>query len=232
MSKLQLPDVTLIIVDDLNVRLAIKVMDHCKSKVDFGAVKLLTSQDVEYEHRVKIMPLKSLVAYSVFCLSKLHEYVDTNFVMICQRDGWILNPSAWRSEWYAYDFIGGLFMQMDRVGSGGFSLRSKRIMEEISKTIPEWDGTNEHEIQSGLSMYEDGELSLSNFSKKFNIAPNEEGCLFSQAGNRNPKYFVEYPFGYHRTWQSIDFSTGRVDSSDTSKDIHVSYDYEIEKLYK
>jgi hypothetical protein len=231
-NKLQLPTVSLICVDCLNVNLAIKVIEHCKTLCDFGDVKLLTSIPCEYEHAVRIKPLNSLVAYSIFMLKKLHEYIEKDMVMIVQRDGWILNTSAWDDSWYKLDYIGGLFMQVDWVGSGGFSLRSKKIMEAVSKTLPDWDGTqkNADEIQKTIPFYEDGMLSLTPFAKGFKIASLEQAANFSQAGNRNPKYFRERAFGWHRTWQTIDFKTGIVDSSDTTKDIHVSYDAEINEL--
>lgn len=231
-EKLQLPSVTLFMVDCLDAKRSIHVLEHCKSKVDFGAVKFLTNIPVEYEHKVKIPPINSLIAYSIFMLTKAHQYIDTPNFLIVQRDGWVLNPQSWDNSWLDLDFIGGLFMQYDRVGSGGFSLRSKKIMEYSAKIMPEWDWTDKqaHEIQKGLSYYEDGELCFSNKFKQFKIASLEQAANFSQAGNRNPKYFREYPFGWHRTFQEIDFKTGRVDSSDTTKDIHVSYDHEIEAL--
>mgnify|MGYP000913076585 CR=1 FL=1 len=230
--KLQLPTVTLLAVDCLNTDLTIKVIEHCKSMCDFGAVKFLTSIPCEYEYAVKIKPLNSLIAYSIFMLKEAYKYIDTKMVLVVQRDGWILNTSSWNDEWLSLDFIGGIFMQTDLVGSGGFSLRSKKIMEAASHTLPDWDGTQKgaEEIQSGISFYEDGMLSLTPFAKKFKIASLEQAANFSQAGNRNPRYFRERPFGYHRTWQTIDFKTGIVDSSDLSKDIHVSYDAEINEL--
>ena len=232
MSKLQLPTVTLLMTDCLNVEHSIKVIEHCKSLCDFGDLKFLTSIPNNYEHSVKIKPLNSLIAYSIFMMKESHKYIDTPTVITVQRDGWILNTSSWNNEWLDLDFIGGIFMQTDWVGSGGFSLRSKKIMEEISKTLPDWDGTQKgaEEIQKNISFYEDGMLSLTPFAKNFKIASLEQAADFSQAGNRNPKYFRERPFGWHRTWQEIDFKTGRVDSSNTTKDIHVSYDHEIEKL--
>lgn len=232
-EKLQLPSVTLCCVDCLDVTRAIKVLEICKSKVDFGAVKLLTSIPNEYEHSVKIMPLNSLIAYSIFMLSKVHEFIETEHFLVVQRDGWILNTSAWDDKWLTnYDYIGPLFIQYSKVGSGGFSLRTKKIMEAISKTIPCWDGTQKHadEIQKGLGYYEDGEISLSKFGECWNIAPPEEACKFAQGGNRDPRYFYDKPFGFHRTWQEINFQTGIVDSSDLSKDLHVTYDSEIDSL--
>lgn len=227
--KLQLPSVTLMIVDCVDVPRAIKVLEHCKSKVDFGAVKLLTSLPCDYEHRVEIMPLTSLIMYSIFMLTKVHEYIDTPHVLIVQRDGWILNPESFDPAWLELDYIGPLFMQYDKVGSGGFSLRSKRTTEDAVRYF-DWDGTEfgANQIQSKLSYYEDGIISFNSLGLK--IGSLEQAANFAQGGNRNPKYFREKPFGFHRTWQEIDFKTGRVDSSDLSKDLHVTYDHEIDKL--
>lgn len=230
--KLQLPTVTLLMVDCVNATKAAKVVDHCKKMCDFGAVKFLTSADIEHENLVKIPPLNSLVQYSIFMLSKSHEYIDTPNVLTVQCDGWILNPNSFKPEWLDLDFIGGLYIQTDQVGSGGFSLRSKRIMQDVSKTIPNWDGTPDHanQIQHSVGLYEDGVLTLTKFSKGYKIATPEQAADFSQAGNRNPNYLREYSFGYHRTWQVVYFKTGRVDSSDTTKNIHISYDAQIEEL--
>lgn len=230
--KLQLPSVTLVLVDCLNTDRSIKVIEHCKSLCDFGDVKFLTSIPTDYIHTVKINPLTSLISYSIFMLKNIYKYISTNHLLVIQRDGFVINPKSWDESWLQNDYTAPLFMQMDRVGSGGCSLRSKKIMQDISSTIPEWDGTQQgaDKIQKRLNFYEDGELSLSQFSKNYKIASLEQGAQFGQGGNRNPKYFTEFPFSFHRTWQEIDFKTGRVDSSDLSKDIHVTYDDKIDEL--
>lgn len=230
--KLQLPTVTLMCIDCLNANRAIKVLERCKEKADFGAVKLLTNIPNEYPESIKIIPLNTLIAYSVFMLTRVHEYIDTDNVLIVQRDGWILNVDAWDKKWLELDYIGPLFVQYDRVGSGGFSLRKKWIMKEIAGNSPIWDGSQQQaEIMQGkFGLYEDGVICMSEYSKRFKIGSKEQAADFAQGGNRNPKYFREYPFGWHRTWQEIDFKTGRVDSSDMSKDLHSTYDYIIDAL--
>jgi len=230
--KLQLPSVTLICIDSIDATRAIKVLEHCKSMVDFGAVKLLTHIPVDYEHRVRIKPLNSLIAYSIFMLTKVHEYIDTEHLLIVQRDGWILNPQSFDPTWLQLDFIGPLFIQYDRVGSGGFSIRSKRLMEHIAtKEMPQWNWTKKQaeDIQSTISYYEDGVCSLQ-AREGFKIASLEQAANFAQGGNLSPAYFRERPFGFHRTWQEIDFKTGLVDSSDLTKDLHITYDHEIDSL--
>lgn len=232
MFKLALPTVTLMCIDCVDAARAIKVLEHCKTKADFGDVKLLTSIPAIYEHRVKIKPLDSLIMYSIFMLTEVYKYIDTKHVLIVQRDGWILNPEAFKPEWLELDYIGPLFMQYDKVGSGGFSLRSKKLMEAIAATMPEWDGSMQdaHRIQNDLSYYEDGVLSFGSLAKHSKIASLNEAAKFAQGGNTTPLYFEEKPFGFHRTWQLINFITGQVDSSGTSRDIRPTYDDVIDKL--
>ena len=211
-EKLQLPTVCLIIVDCVNANRAIRVLEHCKSLADFGSVKLLTNIPVQYEHRVKIIPLNSLVAYSIFCLTKLSDYIDQDHVLIVQADGWILNPQSFKQEWLELDWISPLYVQYDKCGSGGFSLRSKKLMDNVKSNMPEWNGTQKQadEIQSGLGYYEDGVICLSGLFSQFKFATLEQAADFAQGGNRNPQYYREYPFGYHGTWQNINHATGQV----------------------
>src|SRR5678816_159618 len=156
--KLQLPSVSLLCIDSVNAKGAINVLEHCKNLCDFGAVKLLTDIEIDYEHKVTIPKLNSLVAYSIFMLAKCKDYFDTDHVLIVQRDGFILNPESWNPTWLEYDYIAPLFVQVDKVGSGGFSLRSKKCMEEIAKITPEWDWSQSEadRIQNIMNYYEDG----------------------------------------------------------------------------
>lgn len=231
--KLQLPSVSLICIDCIDAVRAIRVLERCKEKVHFGAVKLLTSIPNDYKHSVEIMPLNSLIAYSIFMLTTVHKYIDTEHVLIVQRDGFILNPGSFDVRWLELDYIGPLFVQYDKVGSGGFSLRSKRLMNHVAAMNPKWDGTQEQAdvIQSKVNYYEDGVICFNkNINQGFKIATPEQAANFAQGGNRNPVYFREKPFGFHRSWQEIDFKTGVVDSSDLSKDLHSTYDHEIDAL--
>ncbi len=212
MSKLQLPTVTLMCIDCVNSARAINVLERCKEKADFGAVKFLTSIPTDYKHKVKIMPLNSLVAYSIFMLTKVHQYIDTEHVLIVQRDGWILNPESFKQEWLELDYIAPLFVQYDFVGSGGFSLRSNKLMKNVAAHTPEWDGTQKSAdaVQSTLGYYEDGVICFSGKFAGFKFATKDQAAEFSQGGNRNPEYYREKPFGFHGCWQNIDHSTGKV----------------------
>lgn len=220
--KLQLPNVTLICIDSIDTKLASKVLDICQRDIEFGAVKLIDAN------------LTSLVMYSVWCLTELYKHIDTTHFLIVQRDGFVLNSQSFKMEWLELDYIAPLFVQMDMVGSGGFSLRSKRIMEYAAHLLPKWNGTEQHanELQvKHINMYEDGFVSLNNKFKHFKIATLEQGADFAVGGNRNKNYYREYPFGFHRTHQDIDFITGRVDVESDNIHLKNSYQKEIEDLY-
>lgn len=213
MSKLKLPDITLLIADGVNAHRAKNVLEKCKSVADFGAVKLLTHLPVDSKHRVEIMPLNSLVAYSIWCLTEMYKHFDTSHCLIVQRDGWIINPQSWNNDWLQYDYIAPLFVQHDDVGSGGFSMRSRRLMEAAADKIGYWDGTEDHaqklQVEKARS-YEDGVISLNMLGMGFNFAPKKEAGSFAAGGNPNKDYYQPHPFGFHGNRQNINHETGFV----------------------
>jgi len=214
LEKIQLSDVTLLCVDCVNVIRAINVVEKCKAVCEFGDIKLLTSIPNTYEHAVEIRPLDSLLAYSVFMLTDAYKYINTSHVLVVQNDGWIINPHAWNQDWLNYDYIGPLFIQYDNVGVGGFSLRSKAIMEKAASVLPPWDGTLENADYihyNHVLMYEDGFLSFTMQKYGFKYPSLSEAAIFAQGGNPNPKYYQPYPFGFHGKLQRVDHLTGRVD---------------------
>lgn len=151
MNKISLPDVTLLSVSSVDLddtQLALLISSQ---SIDFGAVKLLSSglpsQRVRNLEYVAIPPM-SLMGYNRFVLGRLHEYVDTPFCLLVQADGFVLDPDRWRPEFLEYDYIGApwpervsvqpgneiLVLDRNRVGNGGFSLRSRKLLQ-IAATI-------------------------------------------------------------------------------------------------
>jgi hypothetical protein len=192
-------------------------MERCEELVDFGAVKLLTTLDTDYHGKVECPHVSSHVMYSIFMLKEIYKYVDTKYMLVVQSDGFILNPDSWDESWKQYDYIGPLFNQWDVVGNGGFSFRSRALMEFTSTLFPAWDITKEGAdiIQSRMSCYEDGAISLNHKeiveTNGFKIAPPEIGGKFAAGGNKTEAYFHDRPFGFHGCWRTIDLFTGLVD---------------------
>ena len=216
--KLQLKDTTLICVDCRDLTRTVPVMLRCEELVDFGAVKLLTRLHTNYDKKIEITNISSHVMYSIFMLKEIYKYIDTKYMLVVQSDGFIINPNSWNDEWKQYDYIGAIFNQWDAVGNGGFSFRSKKLMEYMSSLLPSWDITKEDadKLQSSMTCYEDGAISM-NYKELievngFKIAPLDVAGKFAAGGNKNDEYFNEYPFGFHGCWRTIDLKTGRVEN--------------------
>jgi len=136
-----LRDVTLCIVDCSDPLLAVRSLRRSMSYARFHAVKFLTSLPVEEQdiETVPIAPITSLVDYSRFVMKDLAGYIDTDFALVTQWDGHVINPAAWDDGFLRFDYVGSVW---DReivppqeggitynVGNGGFSLRSKAFLQ-------------------------------------------------------------------------------------------------------
>lgn len=134
--KFWLPEVTLCAVDTTDkVALTERAIEKCTEQCHFPAVKLFTN-DASRKHAVPIPALNGLEGYSQFITRELHKHVATSHVLIVQHDGYIVNPLAWKQDWLRYDYIGAPWEKWKVVGNGGFSLRSKKLLEATAKIAP------------------------------------------------------------------------------------------------
>jgi Protein of unknown function (DUF5672) len=159
---------------------------------------LITNEvlDVDIEQKLLGSPM-TYEGYSDFVMYQLHAYIETEYALIVQHDGWALNAENWRDEWLQYDFIGGLthaaltpdfhfHRNYEYVGkgecrivqNGGFSLRSKRFLEAMTNygiTVQRF----------GLQMLNNEDIQLCCFLRPYlekvgmRFAPDEEAKLFS-----------------------------------------------------
>lgn len=134
MQKLNLKNVTLLGVDCINIERLIVAAEICQKKIQFGAVKLLSHLSYKNYNIAKIPKIECIEDYSRFMVKELSKYVDTDYVLIFQHDGFILNPNGWKSEFLNFDYVGSCWWYDDKynVGNGGFSLRSKRLIDMLA----------------------------------------------------------------------------------------------------
>ncbi|AIT82832.1 hypothetical protein JI59_25690 (plasmid) [Novosphingobium pentaromativorans US6-1] len=131
-----MPQVTLCAATSVNVAATMRALEASLRQIRFGACRLLTDAEVSPAHPemeiVAIAPLRSSAAYSDFLLTRLPDYVATTHCLVVQWDGHLIDAGRWQAEFLAYDYIGASWPQFDDghdVGNGGFSLRSRRLME-------------------------------------------------------------------------------------------------------
>lgn len=100
----------------------------------------------------------SYIEYSWFMMFVLWHFVETDYALVVQDDGWVLDGANWRDEYFEYDYVGApvhlarvhspegtRWMDefswlpfLDKPGhsvlpilNGGFSLRSRRMMQTL-----------------------------------------------------------------------------------------------------
>lgn len=71
--------------------------------------------------------------YSLFMLKQLGGYIESDFVLVTQWDGFVIDGTKWRDTFFEYDYIGARWWYDDayNVGNGGFSFRSKRLLNAL-----------------------------------------------------------------------------------------------------
>src|SRR5918993_121816 len=136
MARKALPAVTLCAAASVNVEATLAALSACVEQIDFGECLLFTDVEVEPSQPevrvVRISRLASAEAYSKFLLERLVDYVGTSHCLIVQWDGFVLNADGWAPEFLSYDYIGAPWPQFpdgQDVGNGGFSLRSRKLLE-------------------------------------------------------------------------------------------------------
>jgi len=137
--KLKLPKVTLLMYENRDLQKAQEVIEICKHYADFHSILLITDikRGLPYE-TIESMPIRSLKDYSRFCLVKMNSYIKSDFVLTIHIDGFILNANAFSEEFYKWDYIGApwYFDNPPTVGNGGFSWRSKKLLNAIDQILP------------------------------------------------------------------------------------------------
>ena len=143
-----LKEVTLVCVDSINGFAALRAMNYSLDQCQFTkaiiftdeASQLLLAKAIAANRHVitvEIIPkITSKEGYSRFLLKELLPYIDTEFLLVMQWDGFILNGNRFQSVFYEYDYIGAKWdFHQDNltVGNGGFSWRSRRLLEALQQ---------------------------------------------------------------------------------------------------
>lgn len=154
-DKLQLDNVTLVAMSSVKIQETIAALTKSSEKIIFNKIKFITHEKpVNLPEKIEfcyIDPIKSIDQYSHEMIYKLDQYIDTDFALVVQYDGYVINPSSWKNEFLNYDYIGAPFPlpkdnfsyrdahgKIFRVGNGGFSLRSKKLLSLANTLQLEW----------------------------------------------------------------------------------------------
>lgn len=219
--KKELPNVTLVAVDCTDrIRDTLRALKKSFEDINFGKIVLLSNRKpyetkelprfYTYKHIKKI---ENINQYNEFMFRELFKYIDTEFALTIQDHAYVLHPEVWDDEFLNYDYIGAPWVYSNtsyitdegehvRVGNGGFSLRSKKLMELPIKT-----GIKLEQRQGFYN--EDGNICVYHrdrfLAHGIKYAPVEIASKFSYENLMSENFGIK-PFGFHRnkpikTWE-------------------------------
>lgn len=210
--KLELNNVTLLGIDCVNPSRLSIIMDLCQEEIKFADVKLLSSIKINDKRWVKINNIACLEDYSIFCLRNLINYVMTDYVLLIQWDGFILNPKSWSNLFTKYDYLGSPWVVKDWaindfgfpeslrgqriVGNGGFCLRSHNFLKISSSLYNAGKIIRTHPEDIAISVWYRNLF----ISEGINFAPVELARLFAFEG-ADDKYSTQ--FGFHGFYSNL-----------------------------
>jgi hypothetical protein len=221
MAKIKLNNITLLALGSTQIKENLAALKFSMLGIDFGAVKFISHEPpsempvgVQYE-KFNDFENISYKEFSYYCIYKLIEHVDTEFMLMIHPDGFVINPDSWTDEFLEWDYIGAPWPIMDtafidpfgnhqRVGNGGFTLRSRKLLgvplvEDIPFEVNQ--GTFYKHMNAG-AYNEDGNICVHNkhlFEKHgISYAPVELAAKFSHEIPVPETVGIKNPFGFHR----------------------------------
>lgn len=196
--KLCLPDVTLCAVASVNVRATVLALRRCLERADFADCLLFTDaliSETDGMRVVSIAKIRSATDYSNFLLHDLVEHIRTTHCLVVQWDGFILDASAWDPAYLDTDYVGAPWPQFTDghdVGNGGFSLRSRRLLEACRD-----DRFQAHHPEDVAICRTNRELLEQSFGMRFAERSLAERFAFERLTPQEPT------FGFHGVFNMV-----------------------------
>lgn len=133
------------------------------------------------------------IGYSVFILYCLENFIKTDYALIVQKDGWVLNADNWRPEFFDYDYLGAPSVSGMTVDARG----ARTIYNAF--TWQQFVGRSDVQL---LPVYNGG-LSLR--SRRLLTAPRRLGLtmnitpphLFGDVEDQSALFEMDWPWAHH-----------------------------------
>ena len=220
-NKIQLQNVTMLALGSTQIQENLAALQVSMKHIDFGAVKFISHKEPKKMPKgiifEKFKGFEDITykEFSYYCIYKLVEHVDTDYMLMIHPDGFVINADSWTDEFLEWDYIGAPWQISDdafidpfgnhqRVGNGGFTLRSKKLLNVPSvENIPfEVNQGNFYKHMNAGAYNEDGNICVHNkhlFEKHgCKFAPVELAARFSHEEPCPETEVVKKPFGFHR----------------------------------
>lgn len=187
-------NITLVVIDSYQYKATEWAINHTRKFFPNNPLVVISDQDF-YPARTKFVqvPKFNKQQHSLICLAGVTEHVETTHALFIQWDGMPAHADNWRDEFMDYDYIGApwpWYPEPYTVGNGGFSLRSKKLLE-LTPMLHQEFGREE------WRWLEDGMIGITFrdwlVSQGIKFAPTELAAKFSREHPHAPTD----SFGFH-----------------------------------
>ncbi len=218
-----LPNITLLSVSGVNLKETIYALWRSRLYLNFESNLLITDGEIINPpkwltiEQLRDFKLDSIDAYSYFCVFEMHKYVKSKHILLVQADGYALRRRYWREHFLDYDYIGAPWpVKMDsyidpfgnhqRVGNGGFSLRSRKLLQVPADSTVVWNinGNDFYKHMNYGLQSEDGIICIHN-----RHVYESAGCVFApvevaaQFSTETTTRETVKSFGFHKNLPSL-----------------------------
>lgn len=192
------------IIDFCNQDLKFKYSIHLTNSLESNfEIKKVKNTDIQL---LKI-PKLHYFQYNIFCIEYLYSFIrgiPCDYFLLIQDDGFIINPEKWTDDFLNFDYIGAPWInnpdeqsfgwvekygKKAAVGNGGFSLRSKKLIEYCSQIKYNTTANEDVLISAILHDYFCG-LGIK-------YADIKTAAKFSLETKTNEYNSLNYCFGFH-----------------------------------
>ena len=150
-------NITIVAIDSLNYKLTEWAIRQTKKILPDSPVMVISDKNFYKGDKQDIyVPCDPFNRYthSVICLQGPIQHLETDYALYIQYDGFPVDKTAWTDEFLEYDYIGApwpFHAEGQQVGNGGFSLRSRKLMELAKDLEPHYDrGHDSFWLEDGM----------------------------------------------------------------------------------
>lgn len=131
--KPSIPNLTVICVAGNKYGESIASLFRAKREIEAAAFVFLTNNNLKITgiDCINVGGLKTWSEYNRFIIKNLRDYFTTDYCLLVQWDGLVLDGSLWSEDFLKYDYIGAAWLNGE-CGNGGFSARSKKLMDIVA----------------------------------------------------------------------------------------------------
>lgn len=190
--------ITLVTQETMYHKLAARALTETLKHIEVDEVLTFSDQEILPGARnVHVDHFPSVVEYCEFMLRGMREHVTTDHVLFVQWDAMAYNGAAWTDDFLKYDYIGAPWpwkSNGQNVGNGGFSLRSRRLLDALADPAIQMDAANPDAVNEDQVI---GQSSRPYLETRYGIRYPETG-LAAQFSYELGQYYPS--FGFHGPW--------------------------------